>query len=171
MNRDYLFREIKKEEIPQMFSMILQRIEWMDRQGIEQWNKTGYIQAYPQSYYEEEREKGEVFVLADRSTGELVSAAVLKEMDERWTDDRPALYLHNFVSRIAVKNAGSIFLYFVEKYALKKGKKYLRLDSAEDNPILAQYYESHGFMPVGKCEDGLYKGILREKELREHSVK
>ena len=122
MNRDYLFREIKKEEIPQMFSMILQRIEWMDRQGIEQWNKTGYIQAYPQSYYEEEREKGEVFVLADRSTGELVSAAVLKEMDERWTDDRPALYLHNFVSRIAVKNAGSIFLYLLKNTRSKKEK-------------------------------------------------
>ena len=54
---------------------------------------------------------------------------------------------------------------YVEKYAVMQGKRYFRLDSAADNIALAKYYESHGFMPVGECQEGLYKGILRQKEL------
>lgn len=162
---DYVFREITKEEIPQMFSMILQRMKWMDEKGIRQWNVTNYDKAYPEAYYEEECQKGEVFVLVEKATGEIVSAAVLKESDVRWDDDRPAVYLHNFVTKIGKSGAGTMFLQFVEEYATGKGKKYFRLDSAVTNEALAKYYESQGFLPVGTCEEGLYKGILREKKL------
>ena len=47
MKEKYIFREIEKEEVPQMFSMILQRMEWMDKKGIEQWNVTNYEYIYP----------------------------------------------------------------------------------------------------------------------------
>ena len=165
MKEKYIFREIEKEEVSQMFSMILQRMKWMDKKGIEQWNVTNYEEIYPESYYEEKRQKGEVFVLADRLTKEIVSAAVLKEKDTRWPDEASAIYVHNFVSRIEEKGAGSAFLRCAEEYAVQKGKKYFRLDSSVDNDPLAQYYTRHGFKEVGRCEEGLYKGILRQKEL------
>lgn len=38
MQSRYQFREITKSEVPQMFSMILKRMEWMDEKGIQQWN-------------------------------------------------------------------------------------------------------------------------------------
>ena len=44
--------------------------------------------------------------------------------------------------------------------------QYFRLDSAVDNDALTQYYESQGFLPVGECEDGPYRGILRQKKLK-----
>ena len=119
MQSRYQFREITKSGVPQMFSMILKRMEWMD----------------------------------------------LKEQDDRWNDSEPALYLHNFVTRVEAPGAGSTFLRFAEEYALKKGKKYLRLDSAADNPSLARYYTSQGFVPAGTCTEGGYNGILRQKEL------
>lgn len=165
MNSRYIFRQIEKEEISQMFSMILQRMKWMDDKGIKQWNEAGYDEIYPQSYYEEAHKKGEAFVLADSNTNEIISAAVLKEEDNRWKDKEPAIYLHNFVSKIGKKGAGAIFLQRAEEYAARKEKKYVRLDSAENNQFLAYYYEQRGFEPVGKCEDGLYKGILRQKKL------
>ena len=46
---DYIFREITKEEIPQMFWLILQRMKWMDEKGIKQWNVTNFDKVYPES--------------------------------------------------------------------------------------------------------------------------
>ena len=53
MQSRYQFREITKSEVPQMFSMILKRMEWMDEKGIQQWNAAKYDKIYPFSYYEE----------------------------------------------------------------------------------------------------------------------
>ena len=53
MQSRYQFREITKSGVPQMFSMILKRMEWMDEKGIQQWNAAKYDTIYPLSYYEE----------------------------------------------------------------------------------------------------------------------
>lgn len=165
MSKEYVFRRIGRDEIPKMFQMILDRISWMDAQGIKQWNVTNYHEAYPQSYYEDQRKKGLLFVLAEKSSDEIVCAAVLKEQDEFWEDKVPAIYLHNFVSKIGEKGVGTKFLEFAEEYALSKNKLYFRLDSAQDNKGLSDYYEAQGFMPVGTCQDGPYRGVLRQKKL------
>lgn len=165
MQKRYIFREIKKEEIPQFFSLIRQRIAWMEQQGIRQWNDTGYEEEYPQAYYEAHRQKGQLFVLEDPDTGEIVSGGVLKEEDDRWPDEASAVYLHNFASSITERGAGSIFLQYAEAYAASKGKGYFRLDSPEGNQILERYYGSRGYTAVGTCMDGLYKGILRQKAM------
>ncbi len=165
---DAVFRQIKKEELCEMFSLILQRIEWMDEVGIEQWNCTDYANVYPLSYYEEKRLRGEVFVL--EKNGEIVSAAVLRGEDERWENagvrlDVPSVYLHNFVSRLGCPGAGLEFIKMAEEYAKSCGKVYFRLDSAVGNSGLEQYYDKLGYVPVGRCVDGPYEGILREKKL------
>ena len=171
MNYKYLFREIKKEEIPQMFQIILDRMKWMDEKGIKQWNVTKYDEVYPPSYYEEKREKGEVFVLEEIDSRQIVCAGVLKKEDERWqqecsgSHDGTAFYLHNFATSLDKKGVGITFLQMAEEYAVQMGKEYFRLDSADDNETLAQYYDRQGYVPVGRCEDGLYTGILRQKKL------
>ncbi len=166
MKEKYIFREITKEEIPQMFDLILARMKWMDEKGIKQWNVTYYDEVYPMSYYEEARKKGILYVLEKRQTGEIVCGAVLKEEDDRWPDDGVAVYLHNFATKIGEKGIGAYFLECVEQYAIQKNKDSFRLDSAIDNEFLTKYYEEKGFLPVGTCVDGLYEGILREKKLK-----
>lgn len=37
--------------------------------------------------------------------------------------------------------------------------------AAEDNQTLAAYYAAQGFQPVGRCQDGPYHGVLRQKSL------
>lgn len=165
MGKEYIFRRIERHEIPEMFQLILDRIKWMDEQKIEQWNVTEYHKAYPQSYYEEQWKLGRLFILAEKSSNELVCAAVLTERDGSWDDGAPAIYLHSFVSKVGERGVGSIFLSFVEEYALSNGKQYLRLDSARDNQGLGNYYGAHGFLPVGTCTDGPYRGVLRQKKL------
>ncbi len=170
-HKGYAFRKIKKEEIPVMFSMILSRMKWMDEVGIDQWNNTYYDEVYPIEYYENHRINGEVFVLEEIVSGEIVAAAVLKSEDDRWEEvsnykEKNAFYLHNFCSRLDKKGTGSIFLELAEEYAKIQEKEVFRLDSATDNNVLEAYYEKRGYIPKGYCIDGLYKGTLREKNIR-----
>lgn len=140
----------------------------MDANGIRQWNVFNYTEVYPIAYYEECCENGELFVLADANGTEILCIGALKTADEYWAalpDDGDALYLHNLASEPDAKGAGSRFLAYAEDYARKLGKQRFRLDSAEDNLALAQFYEDRGYAAVGRCVDEPYVGILREKRL------
>lgn len=165
MQESYIFREIKKDEVDIMFSLILARVKWMDEVGIKQWNTTKYDEVYPLSYYEEKRQNKEAFVLIKQSTNEIVCVGVLKQEDDRWNDPAPALYLHNFATKIGERGVGKIFISLSEKLAKEMGKEFFRLDSAVGNEKLEEYYNALGFSPVGECVDGEYAGILREKRI------
>lgn len=170
-NTEYIFRPIKKEEIPVMFDIIMSRVKWMDEVGIKQWNVTKYDEVYPMEYYEEHRKNGEVFVLEEIKSSEIAACAVLKREDDRWEavpdyKTVTALYLHNFAVRPDKKGTGKIFLKMAEEYAVSKGIECFRLDSADDNKKLEAYYTEKGYKEKGKCIDGLYSGILREKRLK-----
>ena len=64
MKKDYIFREIKKDELDEALSIIRERIAWMDEVGIKQWNVTDYEEVYPLSYYEECRQNGVLVIKA-----------------------------------------------------------------------------------------------------------
>ena len=148
-----------------MLDLIHQRIAWMDEVGIRQWNVTDYDGVYPPEYYEECWRRGELFALADTATDRIVCVGALKETDPRWPEESPppAFYLHHLAADIACKGAGRIFLSEAELHASRTGKMYMRLDSAIDNPALTRYYEALGYLPAGRCVDGLYEGILLQK--------
>ena len=155
-----------------MFQLIRQRMSWMDEKGLRQWNVTGYEEAYPLAYYEQAQQDGQTFGLFDSGTGELLCAAVILEIDSRWQGDKtPALYLHNFASRVGRPGMGKTFLECLETYAVSRGKDFLRLDSAEDNEALTRYYAALGFQPVGTCREGpYYCGILRLRAIKKSAV-
>ena len=163
MAESYTFRKATQAEVSQVFDLIMRRVAWMDQVGIRQWNTTRYDECYPLSYYEERRQKDELFVLT--SDDNILCVGALFHEDERWPDPASAFYLHHLASSLNAKGAGSIFLKMAEEYTAAQGRKYLRLDSAVDNPTLAAYYTSRGYREAGRCVDGLYEGILREKKL------
>ena len=164
----YIFRKAAPSEPAIVYSMIQARMQWMTDHGIQHWNVFEYDTLYPLSYYEENMKN--LFVLVTSANQQIISAATLFETDMRWDTTEPALYIHNFVSRVGVPHAGSLFLQYAEHYALEQKKHYLRLDSSEDSPALTQYYNQHGFEPVGTCIDGDYHGILRQKHISTHTV-
>ena len=163
----YTFRPAKKDEVPAVFDLIMSRLRWMDDVGIRQWNVTDYARCYPPAHYEAARQRGDLFVLTDAYG--IAACAVLRQDDERWPaamqSAEPAFYLHHLAARLGAKGAGRIFLRMAEDYAVRQGKTRFRLDSADDNIFLADYYTAQGYVPVGHCVDGLYSGILREKVL------
>lgn len=162
---NYTFRRAEGDEFQRVFSLILERMHWMDDCGIKQWNVFPYDEIYPLEYYKDAQLNGLLYVIVDNSSKNVVCAGILKESDERWTDSELAFYLHNFVSEVGRTGVGDIFLQSATALALEHGKKYLRLDSSVDNDKLAKYYEKQGFLPVGSCIDGEYKGVLRQKLL------
>lgn len=165
MQEKYLFRQATEDDIVEVFALIMRRVAWMDRVGIQQWNVTKYDECYPLSYYEQRRQQQELFVLEDTSTGRIVSVGALFHEDARWPDTASAFYLHHLAAELDAKGTGSVFLQKAEKYTAALGKQYLRLDSAVDNPVLEDYYTSRGYREAGRCTDGLYEGILRQKQL------
>ena len=162
---EYSFRKGEIGDADAIYRLVLQRMRWMDAQGIRQWNCTDYASSYPPEYYREKQRRGELYVLY-AADGGIACAAVLLDADDRWDEAAEALYIHNFVSGTGHRGAGAEFLRCAEQLAKAQGKQYLRLDSAEDNAALAAYYERHGFVPAGTCADGPYRGILRQKKLK-----
>lgn len=162
---DYSFRRAAFDDINAVFTLYEERVKWMDRQGIEQWNVTSYLDAYPIEYYEKERRLGNLYVLTEEHR--IVGAVVLLQSDDRWPDraNSFAYYIHNLVTDCAAPGAGKRILEEVEKLAIQQGKQYLRLDCAADNKFLNQYYESQGYVLTGRCRDGDYAGNRREKML------
>ncbi len=43
----YTFRKIKNSEMPQFFGLILERMEWMNQNGMRHWNIFEYDKMYP----------------------------------------------------------------------------------------------------------------------------
>ena len=164
MEAKYVFRQAKEEEVRAVFDLIMGRVAWMDQVGIRQWNTTKYDQRYPISYYEQRRQQEELFVLTDHA-GDILAVGALFHEDERWPVRDSAYYLHHLASRVDAKGAGSLFLQMAEAYTARMGKRYLRLDSAVGNRKLEQFYAGRGYVAAGTCKDGLYEGILRQKEL------
>ena len=161
----YCFRQAKESEIQAIFDLIMGRVAWMDTVGIRQWNATKYDERYPLHYYEQRRKQEELFVLEERASGQIVTVGALFHEDERWPDSASAFYLHHLASRVDKKGTASIFLQLAEEYTAGCGKQYLRLDSAVGNKTLEAYYTSRGYVEAGRCTDGMYEGILRQKKL------
>ncbi len=162
---DYQFVLADKSTLEQIYALIDQRIHWMDEVGIRQWNVTDYWGVYPKEHYVEQMQQNRLYVLKRASDQTVVAVAVLYETDERWAgeQDVPAYYVHHFAADTHEKGAGALLLQHLEHTARRDGKAALRLDCADDNPRLNQYYAKKGYVLVGTCVDGVYRGNKREK--------
>ncbi|MCC2779695.1 GNAT family N-acetyltransferase [Parabacteroides distasonis] len=166
MNK-YVFQKAQPDDVEEIFRIYVERVRWMDANGIRQWNVTGYLERYPIEYYMGQCNLGNLYILKNTEDEMLAGAVVLYESDERWKDcgDSPAYYIHNLVTNPAVNGAGAFLIDATERLGKEQGKRFIRLDCAVDNPFLNGYYASKGYRDAGFCEDGSYKGIRREKKI------
>lgn len=162
----YIFRPGTEADAPCVMALIEQRIAWMDRMEICQWNKSRYAEIYPVGYYVEAARQGTLYVL-QRADGRIAAGAVVPDADKRWEglDDAPACYVHNLVASIDDAGAGHEMLCRIESRARECGREYVRLDCAEGNDSLNGWYERQGYEYVGHTVDGDYHGNLRQKRL------
>lgn len=162
-----VFRKAIEEDVLGIFALYEKRIAWMEKKGLHQWNATDYLTEYPRSYFRRQAASGRLWAAEDRKTGAILGAVVLLSEDGRWADraGEPAYYVHNLVTEAAAPGLGGWMLGELETLARKDGKAAIRLDCAVDNAALNDYYASHGYQEAGRCADGAYRGIRREKRL------
>ena len=162
-----LFRSGTIYDVPDIIGLIERRIEWMDCNGINQWNKGHYRERYPDGYYIQAAEKGLLYVLTAKDSNRIIAGAVLLTQDVRWGQSNgKAYYVHNLVAAIGEKNAGKEILQRIEEYTRLQGMHFVRLDCIVGNQKLNSWYEKLGYEYVRTITDGEYQGNLREKKLQ-----
>ena len=55
---------VDADDVDSIIDIIQERIDWMDRQGLYQWNKTHYMQRYPREYFLQRVMAGEFYLAA-----------------------------------------------------------------------------------------------------------
>lgn len=161
----YIFKKAITADIDEILELIQKRIEWMDRNSINQWNKTNYLECYPKRYFEELVSKSQLYVMKDRKYGRVIGAVALLEEDKCWNNDSQSYYIHNLVSDTEISGIGETIINLCEKIAIENGKSKIRLDCQDSNHKLNEYYNKLGFQYVGNIQDGNYTGNKREKKL------
>ena len=163
----YSFIKAHEEDVQDVYGLIATRVKWMDDNNIIQWNTTDYLNVYPLTYYQQHQREGRLFKMVNSDTGRLLGVMVLVDVDTRWPgyEAMDSFFVHNFATVPGENGIGSLMLKEAENYAIINGKSYLRLDCPSHSQILNAYYEAKGYIHVGSCVDGLYRGKLREKRL------
>lgn len=74
---EHIFRRGTSDDVPYIMDLIKQRIDWRDKNSINQWSKTHYLEHYPNSYYIQVAERGLLYVLPNSSNQIIASSVVL----------------------------------------------------------------------------------------------
>jgi RimJ/RimL family protein N-acetyltransferase len=163
---NYLFNNAVMEDVEIIWEIINKRIKWMNNNNIIQWNKTGYLDSYPKSYFEEKALTDQLYVMKEKNTMRILGAVVLLEQDNRWgPDGLNSYYIHNLVSDPEVAGTGEKIIHFCEMKAINNGKDKIRLDCQASNKKLNEYYQRLGFKYAGTVKEGSYLGNKLEKKL------
>lgn len=72
-----LFRSGTIYDVPDIIGLIERRIEWMDCNGINQWNKSHYRERYPDGYYIQAAEKGLLYVLTAKDSNRIIAVRIV----------------------------------------------------------------------------------------------
>ena len=93
---NYRFRRAQPADVDSIIDIIQERIDWMDRQGLYQWNKTHYMQRYPREYFLQRVMAGEFYLALDEQEKPAGIMALLTE-DPRWEGSEPknCYYVHH----------------------------------------------------------------------------
>ena len=139
-------RRAAPDEVPSVFELYRQRIHWMNRQGIRQWNVTEYLSVYPLSYYASCCTAGTLYVWQE-AAAPITGSVVLLTQDSRWDDGETAAtcYVHNLVTAPGCPGTGRRMLAAAER--------------------LEHFSAALGYRAAGRCREGNYRGILWEKPL------
>lgn len=117
---------------------------WHEAKGVDVWS------AFDATQIASDVAQGKVFVA--RMFGQVCGTVTLVDSDALvWgSDDGQAIYVHRLTTsrKLAGKGIGGDILQWAGGFAKQRGKRYLRLDTWNENPGMRDYYERHGFRHV-----------------------
>ncbi|MGG6311101.1 GNAT family N-acetyltransferase [Paenibacillus macerans] len=155
-----------EEDLEMIRQMLIEAADWMQENGVKQWNPQQFTPELIRSYYEER----DIYLL--HASGEPAAMFTLQDSDpDYWGElNVPGYsYLHRLTIRLPYrgKGLGGRILRWAAKRSKVLGRTGLRLDCWNQNLKLNQLYQGFGFVPQGT-------GRLNEREFHlyqlEHSL-
>jgi acetyltransferase (GNAT) family protein len=116
---------------------------WQQARGVPVWHE------FDAARIAADISSGEVYVA--KAQGLVHGTVTLVENDPVvWADQAPALYLHRLASarRSAELRAGALLIRWARTVAVWRCKRWLRLETWEENAAMRAYYERQGFRRV-----------------------
>jgi ribosomal protein S18 acetylase RimI-like enzyme len=138
--------------------------QWLVDRGQPLWSPA----IFDERFLADARARG--VVIGAQLDGAVVGVALLQWTDELWWPDRPrdgAAYIHKVaVARAAAgRGVAAALVADCERRTRARGIGIVRLDTAEDRPVLRALYESLGFGAVDVRHVGSFLGVRYEKRL------
>lgn len=156
----------EKETVLNLFKAAAVRIAKMEIDHWQYWHNPPKEKV---EWVEAGIRKGEFHFIRNGDSNTLGMVRILKEDLLYWGKQKEkAFYIHSLVikDQYEGKGMGQMVIKEIEKQAMEKACKYLRLDADAKNPKLCAYYENQGFKRVGLKELSLSSYCLYQKELR-----
>ena len=122
---NYHFRRAQPADVDSIIDIIQERIDWMDRQGLYQWNKTHYMQRYPREYFLQRVMAGEFYLALDEQEKPAGIMALLTE-DPRWEGSEPknCYYVHHLAARTGAKGRAGRCCAFVRSFPARRAARW-----------------------------------------------
>ena len=122
---ELVFEQAQINNIPEAYSIIEKRVQWMENKGIRQWNTTDYLNTYPLAYFEAHQKAGNLYIAKDAVSDKVLGLMVLMPHDTRWEgyEESDSYFVHNFATDPEVK-AQDLTCSRKQKNVQKKMAKY-----------------------------------------------
>jgi GNAT superfamily N-acetyltransferase len=133
--------ERELQEIMQLFS---DARAWHRQKGVDVWSE------FDQHQIASDIREGRVFV-AKAGIAVLGTVTLMESDPLVWgPEETDAIYIHKLAAsrNSAARGLGRFILQWVQEFARKRGKKYVRLDTWDGNRGMRTYYERSGFRHV-----------------------
>lgn len=137
------------QDVDALYRLRRQLEDWLPRMGVDQW-LPGEV---ARSEIAAQVEAGQWFLAALENLPVAGALCVLWADPQIWGSGvTPAVYVHSLMvdRRMAGRGLGSSLLHWAADEGRRRGLGVLRLDCAESNLVLRDYYRTHGLREVGR---------------------
>lgn len=137
-----------EDDLEEVRRMLVEAANWMQENGIKQWNPQQFSTEVIRSFYEER----EIYLL--HAEGEVAAMFTLQDSDPDYWGERNVpgySYLHRLTIRLPYRGRGlgGDLLRYAAKRSKSLQRTGLRLDCWNQNLKLNRLYQSLGFQPQG----------------------
>jgi ribosomal protein S18 acetylase RimI-like enzyme len=159
---EVLIRPAQPGEEDIVLDLLAEAAAWLHGRGIAQWPPR-----FPTNSVQAQIAVGEA-LLVEHAQHPIATLAVAEDDTELWGSDTAPAY---YISRLAVTrrasgaSLGYRLIDWVAGKAAERGRQYVRLATASNNPALRRYYERAGFEHIADPPHARWPTSLYERKV------
>ncbi|MCL2231797.1 MAG: GNAT family N-acetyltransferase [Treponema sp.] len=141
------FRLARPDEAGKIYSLLLEKAEWFQQRGIQQWDAEYIERNINENRILETIDDKKYYIL--KQDDQITAACILDDIDiNRQDNDENSKFIQWLTSK--GRGAGGRLIKFLIQHCKEQGIQRLRLDCQDHNQKLKHYYFDLGFKQVGR---------------------